>query len=171
MSEEALPVPTHVASEFYAWLWWASEARESFFDLGGEDGSVEVWVDERLAFRNPNETKVTAVMTGDTPSTTLEARAALAGGKLLNEIRLGFRREDREWVATLKGPLMHLQGVKLPQVLDDKEDEVIYDRMFGYDELCFLLRTLFGEFAAVRTSPEWRGEVMPEIEQWTVGDA
>ena len=109
---EGLPIVPHLSGEFFAWLWWTSEQRGSSFDLGPPVGAVDVWVDERLAFRNAEETKVSAVMTGDNPSASLEARAALAGGKILQEIRLGLRREDREYFVTLKGPAMDLAGAQ-----------------------------------------------------------
>jgi hypothetical protein len=67
-------------------------------------GAIHLWVDDRLAFRRPEDTKVTAVMTGENPAASLEARAALAGGKVLQEIRVGLRRDDREFFFTLKGP-------------------------------------------------------------------
>ena len=38
------------------WLWWSSEERDGLFSLGGDIGDVEVWIDERLAFRAPAET-------------------------------------------------------------------------------------------------------------------
>ena len=60
MSEDAdrLPVVPHITGEFYTWLWWASEQQRAVFDLPEPVGRVELWVDERLAFRNPEDTKV-----------------------------------------------------------------------------------------------------------------
>jgi len=170
MSEaEGLPVLPHVAGEFYAWLWWASETRGAHFELGEPVGAVELWVDERLAFRNPDDTKVTAVMTGDNPAATLEAKAALAGGKVLQELRLGMRRDDREFLVTLKGPSMHLQSLKLPQVVDDGDEEILFERIHLYDEVVFVLGGLFAQFAAVRTSDEWAQDVLPGLHDWVLG--
>ena len=167
MSEQ-LPV-SHVASEFYAWLWWASERNECRFDLA-EIGRVDVWVDERLAFRSPDPNeKVSAVMTGMNPSAFLESRAALAGGKVLQDLRLAIRRDDREFSVTLKGPAMEFQGAKLPQAVSG--DEAIYDRMFLYEELAFLVAGLFADFAAVRTSPRWQQDVLPAIQAWVIGES
>jgi hypothetical protein len=166
---EALPIPPHVSGEFYAWLWWASEAHEGVFDLGGDVGRVDLWVDERMAFRLPNEAKVSAVMTGENPARTLEARAALAGGKVLQEIRIALRREDREFSVTLKGPAMDFQRIKLPQAVDGGGEEALYDRMFLYDELCFILAGLFTQFGSVRASAAWEGEVLPVVRAWVGG--
>ncbi len=149
---EGLPIVPHVAGEFYAWLWWASERNGAVFDLPEPVGQVELWIDERLAFRYPDDTRLAAVMTGENPAASLESRAALAGGKVLQEIRVGLRRDDREFFCTLKGPSAHLQGLKLPQVVTEGGEEVLYDRIHLYDELCFVLSGLFQEFARVRTS-------------------
>lgn len=168
-SIDGLPILPHVSAEFYTWLWFTSEVQECVFQLGEEVGQVELWIDERLTFRSPNESKVAAVMTGENPSTTLEARAALAGGKVLNDLRIGMRRDDREFFFTLKGPEMHLQGVKLPQVLNEEVDEMLYDRVFLYEELGHVVSALFKQFAVVRSGSEWRGEVVPAMERWIEG--
>jgi hypothetical protein len=166
---EGLPIVPHVAGEFYTWLWWASERQGSTFDLGSPIGTVDVWVDERLAFRNVDDSKISAVMTGQNPAATLEARAALAGGKVLQEIRLGIRREDREYFVTLKGPAMHFTALKLPQVVKEGGEEVVYERIHLYDEVCFVISGLFRRFADVRTQPEWQADVLPGLHDWILG--
>lgn len=171
MSEvaEGLPIVPHLAGEFYAWLWWSSEVLGSAFELGAPWGNVDLWVDERLCFRNADDTKVSAVMTGENPAASLEARAALAGGKVLQEIRLGMRREDREYFFTLKGPSMHITALKLPQVVKEGGEEVFYERIHLYDELCFLLAGLLARFGQVRAGSEWQKEVMPGLHDWILG--
>ena len=59
-----------------------------------------------------------------------EARAALAGGKVLHEVRIGMRREDREFFVTLKGPAMHLTGLKLPVVVTEPTPEMCASAVF-----------------------------------------
>lgn len=167
---EGLPIVPHIAGEFYTWLWWASERQGSTFELGGTVGNIDLWIDQRLAFRNVDDTKVSAVMTGENPAAALEARAALAGGKVLHEIRVGVRREDREYFVTLKGPAMHLTGLKLPQVVKgEASEEVVYERIHLYDELCFVLAGLWRRFAEVRTSPAWQSDVLPGLHDWILG--
>ncbi|HHO49318.1 MAG TPA: hypothetical protein ENK18_00210 [Deltaproteobacteria bacterium] len=166
---EGLPIVPHMAGEFYAWLWWASEQRGAAFELPDPVGHVELWIDDRLAFRNPDDTKLSAVMTGDNPAATLEARAALAGGKVLQEIRIGVRRDDREFQATLKGPSAHLHSVKLPQLVSEGGEEVLYDRIHLYEELCFVIAGLFQEFARTRTGDSWQEEVLPALHGWILG--
>lgn len=166
---EGLPILPHVAGEFYAWLWWASEESGGTFDLPDPVGRVDVWVDERLAFRSPDDTRVSAVMTGENPAATLEARAALAGGKVLQELRVGMRRDDREYFVTLKGAAMHIQGLKLPQVVTDGGEEVLFERMHLYEEVGFVVGALLQRYAEQRTGPSWDDEILPALRSWISG--
>lgn len=166
---DGLPIPPHLAGEFYAWLWWRSEQDGAVFDLPEPVGRVDLWVDARLAFRNPDDTRVSAVMTGENPAATLEARAALAGGKVLQELRFGMRRDDREYFATLKGPAMHLQGLKIPQVVTEGGEEVLYERMHLYEEVCFVLAALFRAFGEERASAAWESDTVPALRAWIAG--
>jgi hypothetical protein len=166
---EALPIVPHLAGEFYAWLWWESEQRGAVFALGPPAGAVDVWVEDRLAFRSPDETRITAVMTGENPAATLEARAALAGGKVLQEIRLGIRRDDREYAVTLKGASMHVAALRLPQVVTTGGDEVLMERVHLYEELCLVLQGLLTAFARARSEPTWQQKVLPALNEWVLG--
>lgn len=171
MSNEATPTPPHMAAELYLWLWWASEQQQARFDLPQPVGPVHVWVDSRLAFRRPDDTKVTATMTGENPATSLESRAALAGGKVLQELRVGIRRDDREFNVTLKGPGVFLGGLKVPQVLSEAAEEAVVDRMFLIEEAQLVVDGLIRAFATIRASDRWRTEVMPGIRAWLGGAA
>ena len=108
-------------------------------------------------------------MTGENHGATLEAKAALAGGKVLQEVRLGLRRDDREYQFTLKGPSLHLQGLKLPQVVDQGGEELVFERMHLYDEVVFVVQGLFQQFAQARTSETWTEDVLPALHDWVLG--
>ena len=170
MSLEATPVVPHLAAEFYTWIWWTSETKDGLFSFSGEVGDVELWVDERLAFRNPEEARVSAVMTGENPSTALESRAALLGGKVLQELRIGFRRDDREYFVTLKGPSIEIAQAKTPSLEGEQDDAQIFDRMFVYEELNLVLGALFNQFATIRASDDWNAQVIPALRSWIKGD-
>ena len=170
-AEDGLPCPPHLASEFYVWLWWESERSGAHFDLGDPMGSIEVWVDERLVFRHPGETKVTAVLTGDDASTTLESRAALAGGKVLEEIRLRIRRDEREYAVSLKGATVAIQRARLPPSGTDADESPLYDRMFHYEELEKIVAALFRNFSELRCSADWEGDILRKLKAWSLGAA
>lgn len=168
-NEDGLPTPPHLSSEFYVWLWWESERNNARFELGELMGQVEVWVDARLAFRRPGDSKVSAVLTGDDASTTLESRAALAGGKVVDEIRLRIRRDDREYSASLKGAAVAIQRAKLPPSGTDADESPLYDRMFHYEELEKVVAALFTVFAETRQSDDWESSTLPQMKAWSQG--
>ena len=166
--EQLLP---HLVSEFLTWVWYTSEQPRNARVLGEALAEVDFWVDDRISFREVSSDKVCAVVTGESPSTAPEARAALGGGKVLRALRIGLRSQDREFYATLQGPYVDLAAVKLPQMITGLEDEILYDRMALYEELQQMLAALFQAYALDRTSPTWTTDVLPAIRQWVAGAA
>lgn len=165
--DELAGAPPHVAAEFFLWLWYRSEVGLGHVDFAGEGGSADFWVDDRISFRAVGEDRVSAVLTGENPSTTLEARAALAGGKVLRDIRLALRRSDREYTVTLKGPRVEIAAVKLPAMVKGGDvAESLYERMFLYEELHFVLAGLFRAFAEERCVLDWRDRAVPDLRRW-----
>lgn len=168
MHDDALPVLPHLTSEFYLWVWWMSETHDGRLptDLGGQPEPILVWVDDRLAFRDRNTSKVTTVVTSEDTGASVVSQAAAASGKAVDELRIGLRRDDREFFVTLKGPEILFSSVKLPEVLAESVDEMVYDRMFLWAELEGLVEGMFREFARQRTSDAWHFEVVPQICAW-----
>lgn len=163
-------LPPHLSAEFYLWLWYTSEVDRGAIDLGGDAGEVQFWVDDRIAFRSPGEDKATTVLSGERPTDAPEARAALGGGKVLREVRLVLMREEREYTLTLRGPGMTITGAKLPgQVKTGDVAEILYDRMFLYEEMHFVLAALFRRFAEERTSASWHTGTLPGLRRWVAG--
>ena len=159
----ALP---HLTTEFLVWAWFVSEREEGRMDLGPDIGVIDVWVDQRLSFRGPGEDKARAVLTGENPSGALEARAALAGGKVVQDLQLGLRRECREYAAIVRGAHFDEAAAKLPTECKGTEDEVLYERMYLYEDLMFMLRALYRRFAQERTAPEWQSDTLPAMRRW-----
>lgn len=166
-AEEPTPVLPHLASEFLLWFWWVADEGGGTLHLGEELGTVDLWVDTRLAFREPGAARAGTVLTGENPSQALEARAAVAGGKVIHELRVGLRREDREFFATLKAPVLDVSGLKVPQVVEGGEgEEALYDRMFLYEEFFSIVAGCFIVFSARRAADDWEARVVPRIRAW-----
>ena len=165
MSAPAQLAP-HLVSEFLLWLWWTTDASGGSLDLGEGIGPVDLWVDTRLSFRAPGEDHAAVVLTGDNPSVGPEARAALRGGKVLRDLALGLRREDREFTFLLKAPRLDLQAVRLPQEVAGEGEATVYDRVFLYEDLHRVLVALLLRFATTRASPAWEAEVVPAMRAW-----
>jgi hypothetical protein len=162
-------IPAHIASDFYLYLWYRSETGAGQLEL--EEGVVvDFWVQDRIAFRTVGEQKVSAVMTGEHPSGSPEARAALTGGKVIRDVRLAFRRDDREYFVTLKGPGIEVCGAKLPGLVKTGDiNEILAERMYRYEELHWIISSLFRRFSEVRTSHDWDVGVLPQLRQWATG--
>ncbi len=170
MTSDERPLLNHLPSEFLTWLWWISERDGGNLNLGPELGTILVYVDDRIAFRGVEDDKPRAVMTGENASSTLEARAALAGGRVVKELRLAIKREEREYSVVLKGLYLDISGAKLPGLVKGAVEEVLYDRMYLLEELSFIEAGLLQRFARERTSPGWRDETLPAMRAWVARD-
>jgi hypothetical protein len=159
----ALP---HLASDFFAWLWYTSEQSGGQIDLDGQ--SIRIWVDDLLAFRSPGQDSSRAVLTGDDAPRGAEARAALVSGKVLRELRLRVDHDDREYALTLRAPDLDIAGLVLPPHAAEAEDEAatLHARMESFEAIWSLVTRLYRSFAAVRTSDAWRDDVVPDLVGW-----
>lgn len=169
-SSDAAPALPHLSLEFFVWLWYASERDGGTMNLGEEAGVCDVWVEERISFRPPDEDRARAVLTGENASGSLEARAALASGKVVKDLQLHLRREEREYTVTLRGPHLDLAGAKFPTHATDGEGELLFERMYLYEELWFIVGALYRAFARERTAGSWHSETLPAVRRWVSGD-
>lgn len=192
MTQEPMPpLPVHLASEFMLWLWWISDVNGSVYNFStpnpsddepddGEDDedeessvslnesemeSIELWLDDRISMRIPEDYRPSNVMTGETVSRAPEAKVAILGGKVVHEIRMGFRCDDREYSVGLKGPELMLHGVKFPSVIEEDNDSTVCERMYLVEELEKALQSLFRDFVEVRTSNTWK-KTASKIQEW-----
>jgi hypothetical protein len=159
----------HLATEFFTWLWWASEAGGGRIDVDGEE--IIIWVDDRLAFRLPSEDAARAVLTGADTARAAEAKAALASGKIIKEVRLRLQWADREYGFTLKGAGLDVGGLVLPPLPEegDEQDRLMV-RMEAIEALWAILGALYRKFAAIRTADAWADEVVPSVHSWLAGE-
>ena len=159
----ALP---HLASDFFAWLWYTTETTGGSVELNGR--SLQIWVDDRIAFRSPSEETARAVLTGSDAPRGREARAALGTGKVIREFRLRIGWEDREYGVTLTAPMLDMRGLLLPPLPEDAGDDadVLYARMEALEAVWSIVGDLYRSFAEVRTSAQWADEVVPGVAGW-----
>ena len=55
-----------------------------------------------------------ATVTGENAPQSPEARAALASGKVINDIQIQLKQTERAYSLSLKGEGMDISGLKLP---------------------------------------------------------
>jgi hypothetical protein len=161
-------IPPHLSSEFFIWLWFSSEEGEGSISFGEEESleSIEYWIEDKISFRNPDAHKMRAVVLGENASNSLEARAALASGKVVNEIQLHLRYDERDYSLRLSGPLLDLSAVKFPPHSGDADDGLLFERMYHYEELWQSISLLYRHFAALRSSETWTTTVLPRMRAW-----
>ena len=167
MSEDVTPALPHLSTEFFIWLWFASERDGGSMMLGEHVGVVDVWVEDRLSFRGLEEERARAVVTGENTASSLEARAALATGKVVRDVQLHIRREEREYTVTLRGVNMDISA-KLPPHSGEGEDGLLYERMYLYEDLWFVIEGLYRRFALERTAASWP-TTLSGIRAWVAG--
>jgi hypothetical protein len=167
MSENPAALP-HLTAEFFVWLWFASEREGGTMDVGEDIGLMDFWVDERLSFRSPGDDKPRAVLTGENTSSSAEARAALASGKVVRDLKIHLRRGENEYSVTLRGDHLDVCGLKFPQHAVDGEDELLYERMFLYEDVWGAIRALYRCFARERVSEGWHRVTLPAIRQFAL---
>ncbi len=159
------PTHPHLTAEFFVWLWYAADRDGGNFNLDGL-GVVDMWVEDRLSFRVPDEDKARAVLTGDDTASSAEARAALASGKIVRDLQLHLRHEEREYSVTLRGVHLDLAGLKFPAHSAEGEDGLLYERMFLYENAYAIVTGLYRMFARERTDLSWHSHTLPQIRAW-----
>jgi hypothetical protein len=166
-TEEGTPALPHLSIEFFMWLWFASERDGGSMSLPENIGVIDVWVENRLSFRGLAEEKARAVVTGDNASSSLEALAALAAGKVVKDIQLHIRRQEREYSVTLRGVNLDI-AAKLPPHSGEGEDGLLYERMYLYEDLWFVIEGLYKRFGLERTHASWPA-TLAAIRGWVAG--
>ena len=161
-------IPPHLSSEFFIWLWYSSEEGSGSILFGeeGSEESIQYWIEDKISFRNPDAHKMRAVVLGENASNSLEARAALASGKVVNELQLHLRYDERDYSLRLSGPLLDMSAVKFPPHGVDEDDALLFERMYHYEELWQCLSHLYRHFAALRSGSAWPESILPGIRAW-----
>jgi len=161
---EILP---HLSSEFFLWLWYSTEHAEG--ELDTNSGTLRFWLEDKMAFKSPHSDTIRAVVLGDNVSGSPEARAAMAAGKALSELRLHLQIEERDYIVTLKSPYFDFAGVKFPGHATDGFDSLVFERMQLYEELFYCIAELYRAFADARTSETWTVDILPRLRDWIHG--
>jgi hypothetical protein len=151
--------------EFLTWLFWRTDSAGGKFELP-KSGDVHLWVEDRMLFKDGAERPATATLAGGDPARSPEARAALFGGKKLSRVKLGLKRGEREWSFTLDGETLDMGALKIPALLTQEEDEVLFERLALLEEAAFVVDELFGEYAKARLSDGWERGDAAKIARW-----
>ena len=168
--EEPPPDLDDPGREFLTWLFWRTDSEGGKFTLP-KSGDVHLWVEDRMLFKDATEKPASCALGGGDPARAPEARASLFGGKRLSRVKLGLKRGEREWSFTLDGETLDLTGLKLPALLTEQEDEVLFERLALLEEAAFVVDELFGQWAKERLSDGWEKDQAAAIGRWVTEGA
>lgn len=160
----SLAAVPHLTTDFLLWLWWRSETQSGRLELGDE--LIDVWVDDRVATRR-HDGGGRVARVGDDASRGSSSVGTLLDGHVVSELRIGLRRQGREYKATIKAGLL-LAGCKLPTECKGADDEVLYERGYLLEDLWFALSLLYRRFAAERIAASWYTEAVPGLAAWAM---
>jgi len=154
-----------LGGDFLVYLWWMSEIHEDGLELPGQ-GLVRFWLDSSLTLEEKRMELEQSKLRGAAPSTTPEARVALAQAKRPVRAQLGVARGSLEWAFTFDAVAFSLSGIKLPEELKDGSDESFLERMGLVEQLEAIFDALYAEFLGVRLAPGWDSAIGEGIRAW-----
>lgn len=108
-----------VGREFLLWLWFESELFDATLRTAAH-GSFGLWLEKRLTLSfDKRSTKIA----GPTPGYGREAKEALLAGQLPESAGIRIAKGEQETGFYLKAEGLAIGGLKLPTVLDRKEEQ------------------------------------------------
>lgn len=172
LREDSYP---HINAEFFVWLLYCSEIGEDREIIRSEKlGEIELIIQDRLSFRDPQQEKDRAVISGEDAPNSAETKAALISGKTLQDVKLMFRMAQATYLLTLKGDNFDISGLKQAsseidqiQMEDgDSREAMLLLRMQEYEDIWGLIGQLFREFVIERTKDSWYTGTLQEMRKW-----
>ena len=170
--EEAYP---HINAEFFVWLLYRSEIGEDTEIIHTERlGDIELVMQDRLSFRDPQQEKDRAVISGEDAPNSAETKAALISGKTLQDVKLMLKMSQATYLLTLKGDNFDISGLKqatseMDQVQmedGDSREAMLLLRMQEYEDIWGVIGQMFQEFVIERTKESWYTETLQEMRKW-----
>jgi hypothetical protein len=108
-----------VGREFLLWLWFESELFDATLRTAAH-GTFGLWLEKRLTLSfDKRSTKIA----GPTPGYGREAKEALLAGQLPESAGVRIAKGEQETGFLLKAEGLAIGGLKLPTVLDRKEEQ------------------------------------------------
>lgn len=152
--------------EFLVWVWFESELFEGEMSAHGV-GSFELLLEKTITLEaGGQKDKEQSKLRGANPASTPEAREALRQGKTPTSAAMRLRRNDQDFTFVFNAEAFSISGVKLPALLDEKEDEPFYERISLMEDLENHVEALYREFVVLRGSDAWEKLVMPSLLRW-----
>lgn len=152
--------------EFLVWMWFESELFESQMSAHGV-GEFELFLEKQIVLESGGQKdKEQSKLRGANPAASPEAREALRQGKTPTSASMRLRRTEQDFSFVFNADAFSISGVKLPALLNEKDDEPFYERISLMEDLETHLEALYGDFVILRSSDAWDRLVMPALLRW-----
>jgi len=158
-----------IGHEFLTWLWFTIENEPEKLQSAAKDLD-SLTLGNRMVIENRRNDEVLEAITikGDDAGLE-EGLLALKKGAVVTEMNLVQTIGDNIWSYTLKGESLNISSLKTPAVGqvesgDDIEGAII-EKVYLYDQVLQLIRTLFNIFIKKRVSDSWP-ETVNNIKKW-----
>lgn len=152
--------------EFLVWMWFESELFEAQMSASGL-GAFELLLEKQITLESGGKKdREQCKLRGANPAAGPEAREALRQGKTPTIASMKLRRGEQEFSFVFSADGFTIAGVKLPSLLNDKEDEPFYERISLLEDLEAHLEALYADFCLLRASDAWAKVVMPSLLRW-----
>lgn len=144
--------------EFLLWLFCESD----------RGNTPDVRVDNKIVLLDD---KNKASITGPDISSLREISVALSRGKKVSSYGLTLENEERTYVLSMRAPGLHFQG-RLPACAPPNGDkgsleaELLYERMYLYEEAHAMLSNLYRSFREARATDEAWAKHLKRREEW-----
>ncbi|WP_051305903.1 hypothetical protein [Desulfogranum mediterraneum] len=165
-----------LGQEFLAWLWYKSEERGGYVDLPGIGDVLVIFEKHMLLEYGEGEASEKVICRG-LQTELKEAREGLRLAKKPEQARLRLARGDHEYGVTLAAATLEFRNVRLPKTAGtedggkdpDSLEGQILERVALFEELTFLVNSLFAQFISIRATNRWTEELV-HIRNWIAPD-
>ncbi|MCS6898958.1 MAG: hypothetical protein RMJ98_04790 [Myxococcales bacterium] len=163
---EPIETTRFLGREFLVWLWFESELFEGQVSAHGV-GDFELFLEKQIILESGGQKdREQSKLRGANPASTPEAREALRQGKTPTLASFRLRRNEQDFSFAFHADAFLLVGVKLPALLDEKNDEPFYERISLMEDLEAHMEALYGDFVLLRSSVAWEHIVLPAMLRW-----
>lgn len=161
------PVEEFLGAEFLLWLWFRAEEHDGSLELKKPKGQAGVIVTDLVELA-PNDSELTVTtLRGGLPTRTPEATSCLRRGYRPARLRLFIGFGSASWEVTVDAERFAFSGTVLPEEDDDLTgEERSAHRVEAWHDLFAVFSGVFGEFLAVRLSPDGWERESSELIAW-----
>lgn len=153
----------YLGREFLTWLLFRSNAGDPLGKF--DDQPITVLVVGNISLRGLAGDATELTVKGRLSAYSDIVRYAIDQGLLVHTARLRLQHGEQVFEVTLDAEFLDFRGGDIPKVLSEEDEDQLAERLWLCERLGALIDTLWEHFVAIRTSPNWKGEV-DEIKAW-----